>query len=113
MSPNRIPHFEDHPVDGTVVKMSGAAPLDSLDGEIISVDDVVQMISQFRCVGVHHKVDDKTGKVIRVQVLRPVLMELVPIDPNDPNDTGIRRAMPQYVLGSVEETADEPAEGEQ
>jgi hypothetical protein len=104
---DRIPAFEGHPVDGTAVKMSGAAPLDDLDGEVISVDDVVQMISQFRCVGVHHQVDKNTGKLIRVQVLRPVLMALVPIDPNDPNDTGIRRSMPKSVLGSVESSRED------
>lgn len=103
MNYDAIPPFEGHPVDGTLVQMSGAAPLEDLDGEVIGVDDVVQMISQFRCVGVHHKIDKNTGKMVRVQILRPVLMALVPIDPNDPNDTGIKRAMPRSVLGSVKE----------
>ena len=89
-----IPQFEGHPVEGTVVKMSGAAPLDDLSGEVIGVDDVVQMISQFRCVAVHHKVDEKTGNLVRVQVLRPIEFVLNPIDPSDPNDNGILRALP-------------------
>lgn len=96
-----IPAFEGHPVEGTVVKMSGAAPLDDLDGQVIGVDDVVQMISQFRCVGIHHKVDEATGNLVRVQVLRPIEMALAPIDPSDPNDTGIVRALPRPVKGSA------------
>lgn len=90
-----IPAFEGHPVEGTIVKVTGSAPLDDLDGQVIGVDDVVQMISQFRCVGVHHRVDEKTGNLIRVQVLRPIEMALAPIDPNDPDDTGIVRALPR------------------
>lgn len=98
---DHIPAFESHPVEGTMVKMSGAAPLDDLDGTVIGVDDVVQMISQFRCVAVHHKVDEKTGNLIRVQVLRPIEMALAPINPDDPDDTGIIRALPQSVRGSI------------
>lgn len=92
-----IPAFEGHPVEGTLVKMSGSAPLDDLDGTVIGVDDVVQMISQFRCTGVYHRVDDKSGNLVRVQVLKPIEMALAPIDPNDPNDTGIMRALPRPV----------------
>lgn len=90
-----IPAFEGHPVEGTIIKMSGAAPLDELDGTVIGVDDVVQMISQFRCIAVHHKVDEKTGNLMRVQVLRPVQFALCPIDPDDPSDDGIIRALPR------------------
>lgn len=103
----RIPAFEGHPVDATVIKMSGAAPLEDLEGAVIGMDDMVQLISHYRCVGVQHKVDDNTGKVIRVQVLRPILMSLVPFDPEDPNDRGIMRAMPRQIEGSV--TKSEPS----
>lgn len=89
-----IPAFEGHPVESTRVQMSGSAPLDELNDEVIGVDDVVQMIAQFRCVGVRHEVDSKTGNMVRVQVLRPVEMALSPIDPTNPNDVGIARALP-------------------
>lgn len=100
---NNIPAFENHPVEAAIVKMSGAAPLDDLDDTVLGVDDVVQMVSQFRCIGVHHKVDDKTGALVRVQVLRPIEMALMPIDPSDPDDDGIIRAMPRAIEGRVSE----------
>lgn len=95
------PNFEGRPVDHTVVKMSGAAPLDDLCDIALSIDDCVQMISMFRVVGVHHKVDEKTGKLVRVQTLRPVEMALHPLDESDPNDDGIIRALPQAVMGQI------------
>lgn len=101
MNDQRIPAFEGIPVEGTIIKMSGAAPLEDLDGQVIHYGDIVQLMSHFRCVGVHHIEDNKTGKMMRVQVLRPVLMALVPFDPDDPNDTGIMRAIPRQVRGEV------------
>ena len=89
-----IPAFEGHPVNATAIKMSGAITLDDLDGEVVYMDDVVQMISQFRCVGVRHEVD-KNGEITRVQILRPMEAYLYPFDPSDPNDTGVLRATPQ------------------
>lgn len=99
MSPEPIPSFEGRPVDGTVVKMSGAAPLDDLNDVVLGVDDMVQMLSMFRCVAVHHKVEEKTGKLIRVHVLRPAEMALQPLDPNNPADDGIIRALPSQFGG--------------
>lgn len=93
-----IPAFEGRPVDGTLVKMSGAAPMDeALDGVVLGVDDMVQMTCMFKVVGVFHKVDDKTGSLIRVQIVRPVEMDLTPIDPKDPNDDGVIRAIPYAI----------------
>lgn len=98
----RIPAFEGIPVEATEVKMSGAAPVqEELEGTVIYYGDLVQMTSHFRCVGVHHREDNKTGKLVRVQVLRPVLMALTPFDPTDPNDTGIMRAQPRQIAGTV------------
>lgn len=91
----KIPDFEGTPVSSTAIKMSGALTLDDLEGEVIHMDDVVQLISQYRCVGVHHTVNDKTGEVTRVQVLRPLVSVLHPIDTSDPDDIGILRARPQ------------------
>ena len=89
-----IPAFEGHPVEATIMKMSGAAPLHEMADVVIGVDDVVQMISQFRCIGIDHKVDEKTGLLVRVQLLRPMEFALMPNDPSDPDDDGIIRAMP-------------------
>lgn len=97
-----IPNFEGRPVDHTVVKVTGSTPLDDLEDVPLGIDDAVQMISVFRVVGVDHSVDPKTGKLIRVQTLKPVEMQLHPLDPSDPTDDGIIRAIPQPVMGEVE-----------
>lgn len=99
---HRIPAFEGRPVDHTVVKMSGTTPLDDLEDVTLSIDDCVQMISMFRVVRVDHQVDDKTGKLIRVQTLKPIETALQPLDPNNPDDDGIIRAIPRAVMGEVE-----------
>ena len=90
-----IPAFEGHPVDASVVRVSGSAPMDDLTDVILGVDDVVQMITQYRCVGVSHAVDDKTGTLTRVHHIKPIEMTLAPIDPSDPEDDGIIRALPR------------------
>lgn len=90
-----IPHFEGRPVDSIVVKMSGQVPLDeALAEEVLSMDDAVQLVSMFRVVGVRHEVDEKSGQLVRVQILKPVEATLAPIDAGDPNDHGIVRALP-------------------
>lgn len=98
---NDIPAFEGRPVDHAVVKMSGTAPLDDLCDIPLSIDDCVQMISMFRVIGVDHKVDEKTGQLVRVQILKPVETALHPLDPSDPSDDGIIRAIPQPVMGEL------------
>jgi hypothetical protein len=62
---------------------------------VVGIDDVVQLLSQYRVVGVDHKVDAKTGRVIRVQTLKPVEVQLVPLNPSDPDDDGVMRALPR------------------
>lgn len=90
-----IPHFEGHPVDATTLKISGVVDGADLTDVVVSVDDVVQMLSQYRVVGIYHRVDVKTGRIVREQYLRPVEVALVPIDPTDPDDDGIIRALPR------------------
>lgn len=94
MMTDEIPTFEGRPVEGTAVRMSGAAPLDDLVDVVLGVDDVVQMLSMFRVVGVRHEVEQKTGKLVRVHILRPTEMALSPIDPANPKDDGIIRSLP-------------------
>lgn len=106
MSDRTIPAFEGHPVAQTSVKMSGNVKLDDIQDEILHMDDLVQCITQFRCVGVYHQTDDKTGEITRVQVLRPIEVVLAPFDDSDPNDVGILRAIPH---GSVVTTRQLPA----
>lgn len=88
-----VPAFEGHPVDGAIVKMTGKAPLDDLDGEVIGVDDLVQAVTMFRCVGVGHEVEKSTGLLRRVQLLSPIEMVRMAFEDQDPNDAekGIKR----------------------
>jgi len=90
-----IPAFEGHPVSATAVRITGSLITDDLQGIVLKHDDVVQVLTQYRVVKVHHDVDEKSGEMVRVQYLRPVEMVLAPIDPDDPDDIGIIRAMPQ------------------
>lgn len=98
----RIPAFEGHIVHGTAVKMSGAIPMDNLDDVIIGQDDVVQVIAQFKCVGVNHHANGK-GELIRIQTLRPVGMALEPFEVG--RDDGVLRALPRIVPGEIEASA--------
>lgn len=102
MGQNTIPSYEGHPVQGTAIKMSGAIPMDDLEGAIIGIDDVVQLICQFRCVAVNH-VADKDGNLVRVHVLRPFVMVPHAIEglSGDGPDDFIMRALPRPIQGSV------------
>lgn len=90
-----IPDHEGHPVASTAVKITGKLITEDLQGIVLRHDDVVQVMTQYRVVGVHHDVDDRTGEIVRTQLLRPIEMVLAPIDPADPDDIGIIRALPQ------------------
>lgn len=101
MNNRRIPHFEGQVVDRAAVRLTGAIPVDAFDDTtVIGVDDIVQVIAQFRCVGVHHDTDTQ-GNLVRVQRLRPVSMDLMPFDESNPDDDGILRAPKAVVVGSV------------
>lgn len=110
MTPEPIPHFEGTPVDGTRIKVSGTVPVDDLADQVVRVDDIVNTMVQFRVVGVDHVVDDRTGNLIRVQRLKPVEMNLFPLDPNDPNDDGIIRAFPVVQSRQVEKAEQQEVE---
>ena len=81
-----VPQFEGHPVDAAVVKFTGKVPMDNLDGQVIGVDDIVQAITLFRCVGVRHEVEKSSGLLHRVQLLSPVEMLLQPFNDQEPDD---------------------------
>lgn len=100
MNDRTIPAFEGRPVDSTVIKVVGSASLDELEGVVLGMDDAVQMLTIYRVTGVDHVVDEKTGNLVRVQKLKAVEAALKPIDPSDPSDDGILRAIP-YTVGTV------------
>lgn len=87
-----IPGFEGMVVAETKVIISGTSQVDTQD-TIVSIDDRVRLVGDFRCVGVSFEVD-KNGDTIRVQKLKPIEVTLCPWDPTDVNDNGIVKARP-------------------
>jgi hypothetical protein len=88
-----IPMFEGRPVDAAVVRITGSMPTDELPEVIISVDDRVRLVGEYRVVAVRHYVDPKTGGLVREQVLKPLVVNTIPWDPSDPNDDGVIRVL--------------------
>lgn len=64
------PLFEGREVQALKIKFSGAMNVDF--EEVISVDDVIRVVSEYRVVGVRHYVDSSTGSLVREQVLKPI-----------------------------------------
>lgn len=108
MTQDPIPSFEGHPVAATAVKITGKLITEDLQGIVLKHDDVVQVLTQYRVVNIHHDTDEKSGELIRVQIIRPIEMVLAPIDPSDPNDIGVLRALAQgSVVSNVPSPGDE------
>ncbi len=91
-----IPKFEGAVVESTNTKIAGTAPIDADDHLVLSIDDRVRMVGEYRVVGVRFSVDPKTGDTVREQILKPIELALCPWDPADPTDDGIVRARPGH-----------------
>lgn len=89
-----IPDFEGRPVARHEFKVSGAVTLNSEEATIdpVSMDDRVRLVGVFRVTKVHFVTDERTGDVVRQQILAPVELDTCPWDASDPNDDGILRA---------------------
>lgn len=89
-----IPQFEGRHVESATMKLTGQVHVAHAEDIVVSVDDVIRVVGEFRVVGVRHFVDPKTGKIIREQVIRAVdeSIELTPWDPSNPDDDGVVRA---------------------
>ncbi len=90
-----IPAFEGRPVARHEIKISGVASMNSEENDIavISVDDRVRIVGNYRVIRVNHVIDDKTGELIRQEIITPIDIEICPWDPKDPNDDGVVRAI--------------------
>ena len=91
-----IPAFEGTAVAGTRVRVAGMSQVDIGEDVVVSTDDRVRLVGEFRVVGVRHYVDEKTGDLLREQVLKPLRMDLCPWNPLDANDDGVIRARPSH-----------------
>lgn len=92
--PAGIPAFEGVDVKSTMTKMVGSVAITADDDIVVSMDDRIRLVGDFRVVGVNFKVDPKTGDVIREHLVKVVSIQPCPWDPTDPTDDGIIRARP-------------------
>lgn len=74
-----IPHFEGKEVEFTAAKITSVAGLE-IDDEVWKVDQYVRMVVECRVVAVDHKVNEKTGKLGRVHLLKAIDSKVVPWD---------------------------------
>jgi hypothetical protein len=89
-----IPRFEGANVQSTNSKITGNCAIDADDHMVLSIDDRVRMVGEYRVVGVRFEVDTKTGDTVRIQMLKPIELGLCPWNPADPTDTGVVKARP-------------------
>lgn len=89
-----IPDFEGASIAATSMKITGTVEVDAEPDMVISLDDRVRLVGEYRVVGVSFKVDPKTGDTVREQILKPIEVQLCPWDPTDPTDNGIVKARP-------------------
>jgi hypothetical protein len=88
-----IPKFEGRQVDSVTVRVAGSMPTDDLPEDlVVSVDDRVRLVGEYKVVGVRHFVDPRTGDLVREQVLKPIFVNTIPWDESDPKDDGVIRA---------------------
>lgn len=87
-----LPMFEGRVVDQSIMRISGATPLEEVD-VVVSVDDRVRLVGEYRVVSIRHFADPKTGDLVREQVLKPILATLSPWNPEDPSDDGVIRVV--------------------
>lgn len=89
-----IPAFEGRVVDQVSVRISGQMPTDDLpENFIVSVDDRVRLVGEYKVIGVRHFVDPRTGDLVREQMLKPIFVNTIPWDESDPKDDGVIRAI--------------------
>jgi hypothetical protein len=85
-----VPMFEGKPVSTTKLKLTSTLALDVAD-RVLKVDDIIRITVDARVSQVHHNVNERTGDLERVQTAKALTVEIVPWNPDDPNDTGVFR----------------------
>ena len=84
-----VPLFEGAEVEATRLKIANSAVLD-LPDVVLHVDDVVQVLVECRVTSVTHSVDERSGRLLRVQIAKPYNAQVVPFNPD--YDNGVDRA---------------------
>ncbi len=86
-----IPTFEGQDVSAVQAKITALATLDD-DIPVFGIEDRVRLVGEFKCIGVRHTTDPKTGNIVRQQILTPVTVHTCPWNPENPHDNGVMRA---------------------
>lgn len=87
-----IPDFEGSHVASTQTKIVGTVAVAADEDLVVSIDDRVRLVGEYRVVGVQFMVDPKTGDTVRLQILKPIEVQPTPFNPADPKDDGVIRA---------------------
>lgn len=84
-----VPMFEGKPVITTKLRITSTLALDVGD-TVLRMDDIVRLVVDARVTAIHHNENGK-GDLERVQTAKAIAVEVVPWNPDDPNDTGVFR----------------------
>lgn len=74
-----LPTFEGKEVEFTAAKITSVAGLE-IEDAVWPVDHFVRMVVECRVVGIDHKVNEKTGKLGRVHMLKAIDSQVVAWD---------------------------------
>lgn len=86
-----FPRFEGSVVEAAEVRISGQSKVEAANGLVCTTDDIVRLIGEYKVIGVRHETN-KDGQLVRVQVLKPINVDVCPWDPADPADDGVQRS---------------------
>lgn len=75
----QIPMFEGKEVAATAAKVTSVSTLE-IDDRVWRVDDFVKMEIEARVISVDHKVNERTGKLVRVHQIKAVDCRVVAWD---------------------------------
>lgn len=88
-----IPRFEGAQVMLTQTKLAGTHTLDGEESLVLTMDDRVRLIGEYRVLKVTFETNSN-GDLVRVQTLKAMEVERCPYNPADVNDDGVWRARP-------------------
>lgn len=84
--------FEGKPVDRMEVKITGVKGLsEAYDQVKVNIHDRVRLVVETRVKGISHYLD-KDNQLVRLQEVVATAVDLVPWDPQNPDDDGVLRA---------------------
>lgn len=72
-----IPRFEGKEVATTKLVIGSARNLD-IDDRVLRTDAIVRVAIEGRVTGVHHRVNERTGELERIQTVKAIDVEFLP-----------------------------------